>query len=233
MFFIGDKQEIINKYKQLINLDLEIGPSNEEHQFLMEKSSYYRNAYYKKKYAFCSDVWRVYKLSKDKAIYIDFFTIINKHELILFLEKMQDKNLLFLEETANCIWNGIIINNNLNNVFSEIFQYYCDHKNCYLTGPQILTKFLILNKIISLNLKLKKNTRNTIILNSNLLDNRKNEFNALKINSKASWNDKIIDPMKLWYDKWDGKLRRKGIFYRFLLYKMTWLYQMLIKFMCK
>ena len=216
MFFIGDEEEKNKKIEELKKYDFEIGPSKQEHNFLIKNCDFYKKNFYEKKYAFCSDVWRVYKLSKvDEAIYIDFYTTICKN-FSEYLNNINDnKTHIYYEVKNSVIWNGIIKSSN-KLFFKKLFNFYTSIKKNAYTGPQIFTMFLIKEKILSINLKPRVDS---IIIESSSFFDPRIENSPLKINSKASWNNNINNPMQLWFKKWNGEIKKKNFFYRIMMYK--------------
>lgn len=226
MYFIGNDKEKNEKKNKIKKTKIEIGPSKEEHQYLLNNFYYYKKNFDLKKYAFCSDLWRIYKLSMiDNGIYLDFYSLIDETQNNWINNLDKNYNYFFVELEGTSIWNGMIIKNKSCKIFEDVLNFYKKKNSFSLSGPQILTKILIKKKYVSLNLKVKNNSLK--LLNTKMLDSRV-EKQFIKINSQASWNN-LNNPMQLWFDKWDNKKKRKSFIYKILVYKCTWIYCILLK----
>lgn len=118
IFWVGEKsgiEKLIIKLKNM-KFDVQIGPSNDEHKFLYKNYSYYRVAYDNKIWSFCSDVWRVYKLSNEKGLYIDTSVEIGK-DFIKFYDRHISKEVTVFKETSSSIASSILFSGVLNNNF--------------------------------------------------------------------------------------------------------------------
>ena len=77
LFWLGSKEPPVSinflnsKYK---SLEFIFGPTASDHKYLMSEYEYYRIAYEKKIFSFCSDVWRFYILTKNRGFYCDINT---------------------------------------------------------------------------------------------------------------------------------------------------------------
>lgn len=138
-----NKKIFLKNFCKENNYKLSIGPTEYEHKFLMLNNKYYKLSYNNEIYSFCSDAWRIWKLSTlkndDKAIYIDFFLKwydtkkITKFFKFLFKE---NKN-FYIFENFNYFWSGFLFQSNNNkelinkinnfmfsNINENFFQYY-------------------------------------------------------------------------------------------------------------
>lgn len=126
VFWIGEKNEIKELLSKLRSLDFEVhlGPSKEEHDFLYEEYKYYKMSYDQKIWAFCSDVWRLYVLSKQKGMYIDSSVIIGK-DLSTFYDFFINNETTLFKESAGLIANAVMLSGVENNVFfADILSKY-------------------------------------------------------------------------------------------------------------
>lgn len=229
LFWLGDetrKNYYLEKIKPFIkNSNLIIGPTTDEHDYLMKNYKYYKYSFNKKIYAFCSDVWRNWKLLEVKTgCYIDINTIINENFENFLDDYYINKKNVFLQEDRDHITNLFFLITNpdkiINKTFLDTLNFFKKNKRLVYTGPIILTKFLIKNKLININLKIKHD--NFILLKSNDFDKRSLINKPFYINSSGSWQ-KNINAMKNWYNKWDNYNKSHTIFYRFIAYKFTFL----------
>lgn len=150
IFWMGDKNVADFKKKQFSKIDknnrfeIEVGPSKEEHEILYEEVQYYRDAFDAKIYSFCSDVWRFYKLSKERAVYIDTATVVGDNFEQWFDDNMVSKTTLF-KGNPYTIETGVMFSSITNNNFYKaIFDFYKNNEIDIYTfpfAPTILTKF--------------------------------------------------------------------------------------------
>lgn len=141
------KKEIELKFNNLAkeyqNINLIIGPTPEEHQYLMQNIPYYKEMTENKKYGFTADVYRFWKLSNSEGIYIDALTEINVKRFIEFIDLYLKNKNIFIKENGHLIWNGIIASHN-KKLFENIFNFYKKNKKIIkkLTGPVIISNFI-------------------------------------------------------------------------------------------
>lgn len=103
LFFIGDKERISFLLDELDKKEFNVilGPTNAEHDFLYSNYPYYRKSYDLKIWAFCSDVWRLYKLSTNIGLYMDTSVKIGDDFTKFYDKNIQFKTTLFKEATSN------------------------------------------------------------------------------------------------------------------------------------
>lgn len=118
IFWIGKQNSIEKLLAQLrkYNFKIVLGPSSEDHNYLMKNYAYYRMAYEQQIWAFCSDVWRLYKLSEHKGMYIDASTEIGDN-----IREFYDKNILYdvslFKETQTILANCVLFSGEKGNSF--------------------------------------------------------------------------------------------------------------------
>lgn len=82
LFWLGstENDQLSEQKKKLTDLGFNVivGPSTDDHQYLIENSAFYRNSFNNKIWSYCSDVWRVFILSKNIGMYMDVNTQIGK-----------------------------------------------------------------------------------------------------------------------------------------------------------
>lgn len=126
LFWIGDHDLIKGLVDKLETMDLsvEIGPSVDDHNFLYNNYPYYKKSYDQKIWSFCSDVWRLHKLSKNEGIYIDTSVEIGKDFMKLVNDCGKYDTVLF-KETSSSIASSILFSNKQNNpFFREVLDLY-------------------------------------------------------------------------------------------------------------
>ena len=153
IYWIGDekvKEKIRNNFSLLSKtnktIKINIGPTSDEHEFLIKNYKFYSVMYENKKYSFCSDLYRVWKLSENSGLYIDANTLIDYkrfHEILELVKnarRKQDKASIFIKENGHIIWNGFIYSNN-QDFFKKILNFYKTFPSVSskLTGPLILS----------------------------------------------------------------------------------------------
>lgn len=162
VYWVGNnnvKNEIEKKFNLLKekfnNINIYIGPNNDEHMFLSKNFRYYEYYFKKKNYAMCSDIYRVYKLSNNKGIYLDATIKINflKFEELIYL--LKNNETVVIRENGHLIWNGFLYSTNTD-LYKKILNFYKKHFNIAksLTGPLIYSIFIY--KEYGANLKNKK-----------------------------------------------------------------------------
>ncbi len=147
---IDQKQEIINKFQSLKEkypqIKFEIGPTNKEHEYLMKEFVFYKKSFENQKYAFCSDLWRVWKLSINNGLYLDATIKINENRFqeIINIMSNKDYDLSVIEENGHLIWNGYIhATNNTKKMTNNILNFYkyFPYISYRQTGPKIYSTF--------------------------------------------------------------------------------------------
>lgn len=129
IFWIGSDSElkrIIEGISIKSKAKIVVGPSKTEHEYLMNNFEYYRKSFEQKIYAFCSDVWRCYKLANENGLYVDTSVEIGENIDSVF-DDWQGKNVLVKEDNfkvATCM------------IFSD-----SEHKDIFLSALKIYKKF--------------------------------------------------------------------------------------------
>lgn len=195
LYWMGDeeiKKKITSNFSLISNkyneLKIDIGPSLEEHNFLMKNYKFYSNMYNKKKYSFCSDLYRIWKLSKCEGMYIDANTIIDNERFYEIINLIKNINVIwkytsiFVKENGHIIWNGFMYSNN-QKFFKKILNFYKIFPNIssILTGPLILSMFIY--REFGSKLELNKNN---FYLDARDIDPFSN-ISIIKYNGFGSW----------------------------------------------
>ena len=124
-FWIGDektKKTFKNKFNN--NFNIEIGPSEKEHEYLMGASPYYKKSFEIKKYSFCSDVWRVWKLGNNGGLYLDISVVIGEQFNSWFKEISKYDISLFKGNNAYLENSVMYAKNGGKKFFKDIFKIY-------------------------------------------------------------------------------------------------------------
>lgn len=221
MFWLGDPnskvQSIKNKLEKM-GFQVEIGPTQDEHDYLMSEFSYYRNSFEKKVYAFCSDVWRIYKLSRNSGLYIDvsleigdnftdFYNYVSRYKCWFFKQ-------YYGYVTNSIMWSGVDKNEMFENLLKIFFNLSNELVNCYDIFPTMLTSFL--SKKVNL-LSWDETMYNDEIKIDTLLKVR--DSNTIKKNGSGSWMIKRWtgdeeDTWKEVEDMWRSKIINRRLLRR-------------------
>ncbi len=193
VFWLGDnntKIDITKKFEKLFKnhneIKLNIGPSKEDHEYLLNNFKFYKNNYEKKRFAFCSDLYRVWKLSNNDGIYIDAATKINMKKFDEFLQLYKDNKLILFRESGHLMWNGILASKN-HNFFEQILDFYkyfstlCNTQ----TGPLILANYTYKN------FGCKFKTNDVLFLNATDIDPYATD-SFFNYNGMGSWQNKSL-----------------------------------------
>ena len=187
MYWIGNeeiKQKIIKniqEIKQKHGYDIYLGPTKNEHDYLLKTSKFYHNNFNKKKFAFCSDYYRIYKSINEDFLYMDATIILNKN--INHFAIYKD---ILVRENFHLIWNGLFKISNkkmLVNIKHFYDKYYWLANK--MTGPVILSFFIYKYYGARMN-KTKLQENNVLILNAKDIDYYSNDAIA-KYNGFGSW----------------------------------------------
>lgn len=180
-----------------------IGPTEKEHEFLINNFSFYKEYFYKNRIAFCSDLYRFWKASelKEPICYADVTIEFDNNKLEIFLDYLEKENLnFFILESPIILWSGFWVCFNLQDTFKKILEKYRKNKNV-CSSPIEMTKEI--RKIIKYKpwKKQKYENNNTLIEDINFLkiNNLNNSF--IRINPRASWKKNKINAIKLWENK--------------------------------
>ncbi len=209
-YWLGDeteKKKIQNYFSKIEklnkNIKFHLGPTQKEHEYLLEKFKFYSINFTKKNFSFCSDVWRLYKMyvlqendNQDKNVYIDSKTLFNESRIDELVSLIESKNNILIKEKPHRIWNGFIYLNseNKNIIFDCLnFYYIFPHltSSAIFIGPSIMGIFVCKQK--------QKNIQDTFFLDARDIDPLNNN-GILKYNGFASWHEKNknknLDEMK-------------------------------------
>lgn len=211
---VNEFNKLSQKHKMII------GPSKQEHDFLIENFIYYKKSYDNNKISFCSDVYRYWKASESKApmCYADATIKFDKKKLISFLDYLEKESLnFFILESPLILWSGFWVCFDLNKNFSSILKNY--KKNNISCAPIELTNE-IRQKIKYKAWQNKKYEKCKIwIENINFLkvDSNINNSSFVQINPRASWKNKKVNAKELWIKK-ILKFNKKTLFLRDYLF---------------
>lgn len=193
VFWYGDsnKKEELTRYYDEINRiihpwKIELGPSEEEHQYLLRNYKYYSLCFYKKIYAFCSDVWRIYKIHKEGGLYLDSGCKFNEKKILLFLKQIEKFRYLFVLERPYYLWNGMFWfkeknDKSLERILNKYKQIRKINFNHTITGPIYFSHYIF----NCLGTSLEKN-RDMLVIKSNQIS-KYNKNNIIYMNPSSSW----------------------------------------------
>lgn len=126
VFWLGDDSQFDAKRFDRSGFEIILGPSKEEHEYLLNKSSYYSKSFAAKKFSFCSDVWRLYKLSIDAGLYVDASVIIGE-ELINFInDELIGFDVCAFRGNYKWVESSVLWSGKKNNAFFKniLYKYY-------------------------------------------------------------------------------------------------------------
>ncbi|WP_033160085.1 hypothetical protein [Mycoplasmoides alvi] len=103
-FWFGDeikKNELMQKFDELNqivapNHKFILGPSSEEHNYLLKNVEYYKKCLVEKKYVRMADVYRIWKLLKNTGMYMDALIGVNKAKIKQYLNAIESKKKSFI-----------------------------------------------------------------------------------------------------------------------------------------
>lgn len=151
IYWVGDESKIAPMTDKLRSqgFNVVLGPSREENEYLMENFLYYKYSYEDRIWSFCSDVWRIYVLTKNTGIYIDATAMVGDNFAELYDEVMKHKT-FFIRENLALIGSCLIGNSIPNNkIMIDMLEIMKDFKYRYTIThhilPFIITKYLIEN----------------------------------------------------------------------------------------
>ncbi|MGL4951850.1 MAG: hypothetical protein ACRC4L_02580 [Mycoplasma sp.] len=242
-FWIGEeniKQGICDKFLRLTtrykNLDFEIGPSNTDHDFLINNFELYKNSFENRNYAACSDVWRFWKASTvDNCIYIDSMTKINEERFKEIIELTYENEFIFLYESKFYFLSGFFYSKNKENIiFKNILKFYKNNPNDVKRspGPRVLSKFIYKKFSYRLGYNGKKSVRTLHpkeFLNSN-------ENSIFKYNGDSSWKKADKSDVLEYFEKESKDFEtfenmQIVAFKRLLIFYIKWNFPKLYKFL--
>lgn len=124
------------------NYDVVVGPSNDDHNYLMT-IPYYKNAYENKIFAFCADVYRCYVLSTDKGLYIDTSVIVGEDFKTFYEEASKYKT--WLPRTSDFGINICVAYGDHSTYMKEALEFYIRYD-----GKKSVRSFPILPSIVTM-----------------------------------------------------------------------------------
>lgn len=154
-FYLGNdnkKFDLIDKAKKFNsksnNFKIIIGPTDDEHEYLMNNNHSYRYLFYKNNFSALKNIYSFWIASKKTNIifmesYIEF-----KEEKLYDLFKKCEANKMncFIFQSCRIVWSGFFISINANNIFYQSYVELSNDK--YLDSSLTLTKYLRKNKKI-------------------------------------------------------------------------------------
>lgn len=214
IFWLGKTNIIDNLVADLTSkgFNVIVGPTSDEHNYLMT-IEYYKNSYNQKIFAFCSDVWRVWKLSRSSGMYIDVSVSIgeNFHE---FYNDVTKFDAWLFKESRYLVGSAIMYSRyNQNDIFDNVFETYKKINNPFVRilpiGPVFITAEV--QKMLNFE-NWETNISNNIFVAT--LPTVRNPLKIIK-HGANSWssvsskgyleNYKEVDPWKTIEDRWHSK----------------------------
>lgn len=205
-FWMGNKEKRnilekqINEYnKKSKYFSIILGPTIDEHDYLMKNNSLYSKYFELRDYGLLNDIYRFWIGSKKtNIIYMDWSVEFKEDALYnLFLEcKMHNKN-CFIFESYRIIWPGFFISINATNLFHKC--YVSVSNEDFLNSSLTITDYLKKDKKIK-TFKIHDN-RFAYFYDINFLNFNSNDFDVIKINPIDSQRKKDT------YDAWNKKVK--------------------------
>ncbi len=202
-FWLGDqnKKKELEKYYYEVNKiifpwKVILGPTEEEHSYLMNNSSFYRKSYNNGIYSFCSDVYRSYIIHKNGGLYVDSGCKYNFDKIVDFLSTIEKYDFVFVLERPLYLWSGFFYSKKRND--SLVLEFY-NHLN-KLSKKKF--KHIEIMTIIMSHYVFKKFGYN-LEDNANILVMKSPEFDWDNID-----NVFYMNPTGSWWEKKDPKLIR-------------------------
>lgn len=135
---VKDNIDVLNKIK---SVNLVMGPTKEDHEYLMKEFKYYRRAVENKKFAFCKDLWSIWVQQKyGPGLAIDAGgKISNSRKFEVFIERIETIDNYFVKETEITISNCFFFISN-KDVITGVLNFYKKNWWTRRIGPNILTR---------------------------------------------------------------------------------------------
>lgn len=207
-FWLGNKKKRkdLEKYTQEFNKNshyfmIVLGPTVQEHDFLLENNKAYAYFFKRRDYSNMSCIYRFWIASKNtNIIYMDERIEFKEEKLYeLFLEcKNQNKN-CFIFKSYRVIWGGFFISINATNIFLKCFTEMSNQE--FLDSSLVLTKYLRKDRRIK---SYKKNDKYFAdFKHVNFLNFNSNDFDTIKFNPSNSISG---EAQKKLYKMWSKKI---------------------------
>lgn len=137
-FWLGENN-IPKNYPNEIKIIL--GPTKDDHKFLMDNYKFYKDSFLNKKYAFCSDVWRFFKIYKNGGIYLDN-NIQFGANWKSFFESINNNQINFIMENQKIYWSGFMFFPEKKDIrIKKILDFY---KNYSFKENEVVTSCIIM-----------------------------------------------------------------------------------------
>lgn len=210
VYWYGDeskKNDLYKKYdeinKKIYPWKIELGPSDEEHDYLLKTFKYYKKSFDLSIYALCSDVYRSYKIYQNGGLYMDAGCKINIDNFKHLLSLLEKKNYMFVFERPYYFWNGMFWFKNANdkilkNCLNYMEDNYSNNFDHTIIMPIFFSKFIFKKKGYII-----ENNKDILLLKSKDLDWEKN-IGPVSIHPSASWWNKINKNVKRKYSCLEG-----------------------------
>lgn len=202
-FWFGDeikknslKKNIDSFNKKSNKFEIILGPTDDEHEFLLDDNPNYKKFIETNKFVFASDIYRFWICSQyNNIIYMDSTVEFDENKLFLLYKRCyaENKN-FFVFESYNILWSGFFINMNFSYIFTECYEYTKTNK--IFTSPLVITEKLRENNFLT---DIHKYNFDAMICKYIDFLSIKSECDVIKINPLGSWRKK--DVKKIWNKK--------------------------------
>lgn len=127
VFWIGDRAKIATTVEKIASqgFEVHVGPTSSEHEYLYKNFPFYRISFDQKIWSYCSDVWRLYMLSKYVGMYTDTSVHIGENFSNFYDDMIKKDTVIFRERKsllASCVMFSGIKNNNFYNEILNIYK---------------------------------------------------------------------------------------------------------------
>lgn len=124
VFWLGNMNQFDYKKYEKKHFNLIVGPTAEDHKFLLEKYPYYRYGFEAKRFSFCSDVWRLFMLSKNRGLYVDVSVEIGS-KVESFVRNVEKYDAVAFRGNYKYVESGVLWSGKENNTFySNLLKFY-------------------------------------------------------------------------------------------------------------
>ncbi len=212
-----------------------LGPSDEDHEYLLKNYEYYKVAFKQKRYVQMSDIWRLYKLSQTGGLYIDSYTNVNHNKMNTWLNEIHGKakNIYYREDKSYVNLSMVYIHNPNEEAINLTLARYKKYENIdnllniELLPLQFTYSLLKLNRMMCGYEKSENDY--DVFLPLNIIDPNLEE-NIIYANFQSSWHKNKDKALKRWkkafqnYDHHKHKTFLIGIYMFFFIKNIRFLY---------